>query len=143
MNDPALSSTITAIQTATSPVILISGVGLLLLTMTNRLGRAIDRARALSSGDGDPSPEVKDQIRVLLARARILRSAILCAVTGALSAGLLVILIFGMSVWGRNLSGLVSALFIFCMAAIIASLAFFMRDVNLSLAALKRKLKRS
>jgi hypothetical protein len=26
-------------------VILISGVGLLLLTMTNRLGRAIDRAR--------------------------------------------------------------------------------------------------
>jgi hypothetical protein len=33
------------LRDAIGPVILISGVGLLLLTMTNRLGRAIDRAR--------------------------------------------------------------------------------------------------
>ena len=32
------------IQTAVGPVILISGLGLLLLTMTNRLGRIIDRS---------------------------------------------------------------------------------------------------
>ena len=35
------------LQTAIGPMILISGLGLLLLTMTNRLGRIIDRSRAL------------------------------------------------------------------------------------------------
>ena len=33
------------LQVAIGPVILISGVGLLLLTLTNRYGRTIDRAR--------------------------------------------------------------------------------------------------
>jgi len=40
---------IPVLQTAIGPVILISGIGLLLLTMTNRLGRVIDRARGLSA----------------------------------------------------------------------------------------------
>jgi hypothetical protein len=35
------------LQLAVGPVILISGVGLLLLSFTNRLGRLIDRARLL------------------------------------------------------------------------------------------------
>ena len=36
------------LQMAVGPVILISGVGLLLLSMTNRLGRVIDRSRLLA-----------------------------------------------------------------------------------------------
>ena len=36
------------LQTAIGPVILISGVGLLLLSMTNRFGRIIDRSRILA-----------------------------------------------------------------------------------------------
>ena len=43
-----LSDIIPVLQVAIGPVILISGVGLLLLTMTNRLGRCIDRARQLA-----------------------------------------------------------------------------------------------
>jgi len=39
------SEIVPVLQTAISPVVLISGVGLLLLTMTNRLGRIVDRAR--------------------------------------------------------------------------------------------------
>ena len=42
-----LTELIPILQIAVGPVILISGVGLLLLSMTNRLGRAIDRARIL------------------------------------------------------------------------------------------------
>jgi hypothetical protein len=37
------------LRDAIGPVILISGVGLLLLTMTNRMRRAIDRARQLKN----------------------------------------------------------------------------------------------
>jgi hypothetical protein len=35
-------------QLAVGPVILISGVGLILLSMTNRFGRIIDRSRILT-----------------------------------------------------------------------------------------------
>jgi len=35
------------LQVAIGPVILISGVGLLLLTLSNRFGRAVDRSRLL------------------------------------------------------------------------------------------------
>jgi hypothetical protein len=139
MSSDLLTSTLTAIQTAVSPVILISGVGLLLLTMTNRLGRAIDRARALSSLS-DHTPETQAQIDVLVKRSRLLRSAILFAVGGALIAGMLVILIFLMVLSRNNLSGVVGACFILCVTCIVISLIYFMRDVNLSLAALFKKI---
>jgi hypothetical protein len=48
MSIPSLTEVISVLQTAIGPVILISGVRLLLLSMTNRLGRVIDRARVLS-----------------------------------------------------------------------------------------------
>jgi hypothetical protein len=38
---------IPVLQVAIGPVILISGVGLLLLTLTNRYGRTIDRSRQI------------------------------------------------------------------------------------------------
>jgi len=42
MDNPQL---ITALQTVISPVVLISGVGMLVLSMTNRFSHATDRAR--------------------------------------------------------------------------------------------------
>ncbi|MGA2854675.1 MAG: DUF2721 domain-containing protein, partial [Verrucomicrobiota bacterium] len=45
----SLEQIIPELRDAIGPVILISGVGLLLLTMTNRLGRAIDWARQLKA----------------------------------------------------------------------------------------------
>ena len=41
------------LQSCITPVALISGIGLLLLTITNRLGRTIDRTRQLVA-DLDP-----------------------------------------------------------------------------------------
>lgn len=137
----SFGNALSAIQTATSPVILISGVGLLLLTMTNRLGRAIDRARSLSSGGADVNPANEAQIAVLMKRARLLRKAILCAVGAALSAGILVIVIFLMMMWEKDLSTVLGVVFIFSMTSLISSLIYFMRDVNLSLAALRQKLR--
>jgi len=40
---------IPVLQTAIGPVALISGIGLLILSMTNRLGRVIDRGRSLAA----------------------------------------------------------------------------------------------
>jgi hypothetical protein len=43
-----MKDVIPLLQIAIGPVILISGVGLLLLSMTNRFGRIIDRSRILA-----------------------------------------------------------------------------------------------
>ena len=50
-----LHEIVPVLQVATGPVILISGIGLLLLTMTNRLGRTIDRARIFAGNCRDAS----------------------------------------------------------------------------------------
>jgi hypothetical protein len=42
-----LNELIPVLQVAIGPVILISGISLLLLTLTNRFGRTIDRSRQL------------------------------------------------------------------------------------------------
>lgn len=137
-----IEKTISVVQTAVSPVIMISGVGLLLLTMTNRLGRAIDRIRALSSGPSSEDATVRTQIDVLFTRARLLRNSILCAVGAALTSSLLVIVIFLMLLWGTDFGKPLSVLFILSMGFVSVSLVFFARDVHLSLSALEQKLRR-
>jgi hypothetical protein len=108
--------------------------------MTNRLGRAIDRIRALSSSSTADEPAVRAQVDVLLVRARLLRNSILCAVGGALSSSFLIMVIFWMLLNDMAFGGLVGALFILSMGFISASLVLFAMDVNLSLSALKKKL---
>jgi hypothetical protein len=132
------------LQTAIGPAILISGVGLLLLTMTNRLGRAIDRARLLASemrGSGDASREhLAVQLRILWRRARLIRLAILLASASALTAAVLIIVLFFTALWQLDSAWLIAALFVCCMASLAASLGVFIHDINQSLAALWREL---
>jgi hypothetical protein len=79
MELPSLAALIPVLQVAIGPVILISGVGLLLLSMTNRLGRAIDRARILReeirSKSSVDEQNIKEQLNILWHRADIIRKA--------------------------------------------------------------------
>ncbi|MEI6848387.1 MAG: DUF2721 domain-containing protein [Chlorobiaceae bacterium] len=129
------------LQTAIGPMILISGLGLLLLTMTNRLGRIIDRSRNLLGNIESSSPSRNDIIRqevtILWKRARYLRSAILLASITCLCGSLLIILLFLSALVHIDLPVLLSAIFIFSMLCLNFSLIFFGIDVNLSLEALK------
>jgi hypothetical protein len=135
---------IPVLQIAIGPTILISGVGLLLLTMTNRLGRAIDRARVLAReiSGADELERVKDeeQLRIIWNRARLLRLAIALASLSALSAAILIIALFFSALFRIENAWLVSALFIVCMLCLIGSLAVFIHDINQALAALKLEL---
>jgi hypothetical protein len=139
-----MDALIPTLQTAIGPVILISGVGLLLLTMTNRLGRAIDRARNLAArvphADQVERGLLSAQLRVLWRRARLIRTAIVLASVSALSAAVLVIVIFAASLSDISLFGLIVALFVVCLACLVLSLAVFIHDVNQSLAALSLEL---
>ncbi|NIM95874.1 MAG: DUF2721 domain-containing protein [Anaerolineales bacterium] len=95
---PSVTKLIPLLQVAIGPVILISGVGLLLLTMTNRYGRVIDRARIIDSqlpGLSDQQRTRKSaQLSVLWSRACMVRLAKTLASLSALSASLLVVVLF-------------------------------------------------
>ncbi|MFN0117340.1 MAG: DUF2721 domain-containing protein [Elusimicrobiota bacterium] len=131
---------ISALQTAIGPVILISGIGLLLLTMTNRLGRAIDRARLIATNNAKNNNDNQEQIKIIYLRARILRQAILLASTSALCAALLVIFIFVSVLMKIELGWLLGGIFILGMTSLIGALLLFIRDVNQALHALKLEL---
>jgi hypothetical protein len=139
-----LDQIIPVLQTAIGPMILISGVGMLLLNMTNRLGRTIDRSRQLTEllkkCDEEDRRRYKQQLEILWKRAKILQSAIALIATSALLAALLVIALFLAVLLRIEGAILLSVLFILCLTSLIAALAFFLRDINYTLHALALEL---
>jgi hypothetical protein len=122
-------------------VILISGVGLLLLSMTNRYGRIIDRsriiARDLRHENGIEQQRARAQVDILWRRAQLVRLAIALGATSVLLASLLVIVIFIGALTRLALAGLIVGLFSGCLLTLIGSLLAFIREINESLSALK------
>jgi hypothetical protein len=136
-----VSDLIPILQVAVGPVILISGVGLLILSMTNRLGRAIDRTRNLIGRyqESEPNTQVrlKKQLRVLWGRAKMLRMAIALSSASVLSAALLVISVFIAALWGIGRGWVIVGLFSVALISLILSLVLFIYDINQSLTALR------
>jgi hypothetical protein len=135
---------IPVLQVAIGPVILISGVGLLLLTLTNRYGRTIDRSRQLvrekrECAEADRH-RLEGQVEILYRRARLIRLSILLSGVSVLLASVLIIVLFLTALFKLEVGLLISLLFIACMVSLSGSLVAFIRDINLSLGALKLEL---
>jgi hypothetical protein len=128
------------LQLAVGPVILISGIGLILLSMTNRFGRLIDRSRILArehqKAEGTEKDLLLAQLRILSTRARITRAAIALASISVLLAALLIIGLFLGSLIRMSEVAILITLFVLCLSSLIASLILFIWDINLSLKAL-------
>lgn len=122
-------------------MILISGVGLLLLSMTNRLGRAIDRSRQLTeayrSGTETDRTRLKGQLDILWQRALLIRASIVWAALAVLLAALLMIFLFLSTLLNLRIEPVIAILFGACMVTVIVSMVYFIRDINLSLRALQ------
>ncbi len=136
---------IPVLQIAIGPVIVISGVGLLLLTLTNRLGRAVDRSRALGRerrevGQAD-GQHLSRQVSILYLRSRVLRLSIIMAAMSLLLVAVLIIVLFVTALARLEAGLLIVLLFICCMASLIVSLVAFIRDIQLSLHALSLELE--
>lgn len=141
----SMNELIPILQVAIGPVVLISGVGLLLLTMTNRLARVIDRSRLLSrelrqSTTTDPG-RVLSQLKIFSKRANIIQRAISLASLSLLLAAILVIVLFLATLLRWEVAWLISTIFILVMIALIGSLIDFIRDINQSLVALRLELQ--
>jgi hypothetical protein len=139
-----LSQLIPIMQTAVGPVILISGVGLLLLSLTNRFGRAVDRTRQLlREMRGAPAADQKrlaGQVENLYQRATLIQRAIIFCAISVLFAAVLIITLFIAALMKLELAIIISLLFIFCLVSLIVSLIAFIMDIRLSLLALKMEM---
>ena len=135
---------IPVLQVAIGPVILISGVGLLLLTLTNRYGRTIDRSRQIVREKRECAEadryRLEGQVEILYRRARVIRLSILLSGVSVLLASLLIIVLFLTALFKLEVGLLISLLFIACMVSLSGSLVAVIRDINLSLGALKLEL---
>lgn len=132
------SSVFDALPLAIGPVILVSACGLLLLTMTNRLGRAIDRSRLLVKETG---AEREVQLSILMHRARLIRSAILATSGCILLTSFLVLTLFASVFLPFRVGWIVALLFCGSLLSLISSLGFFIADIVLSLRAMELEIE--
>ena len=137
------------IQLAITPVILITGLGSLLLTMTNRLGRVVDRTRILAGqvrgahGNEREQTHIEAQLRIMYRRAGLVRSAVTMTSSSMVCSCLLVVVIFAKGATGVSLTWLIVTLFILSLGCLLVSLGYFLRDIQLSLTALGLEVDRA
>lgn len=136
-----LTELVPILQLAIGPVILISGVGLLLLTLTNRFGRMLDRSRTIGREIYGQTPaageaeNLNQQIAILHRRAGILRLSITLAAACVLFVGVLILGLFVAALWQLEIAGLLIAIFCAAILGLIGSMFAFLVDMNLSLKA--------
>jgi uncharacterized protein DUF2721 len=146
MDQPRIAELIPVLQVAIGPVILISGIGLLLLSMTNRFGRIIDRSRILAvtlrEGSAGERQRADAQVVILWRRAQLVRRAIALACVSLLLAAVLMMALFVATLARFEIAWLVVTLFVACLGALVGSLIAFIQEINESLIALRLDLRR-
>ena len=129
------------IQLAVAPVFLLSGIGIILTVLTNRLARVIDRARRLEeaarSASGEALKEQRGELLVMAQRARLMNRAITLSTGSALLVAVVVVLLFLSALLDFNATLPVAGLFILAMLCLIGALLLFLREVFLAIKALK------
>lgn len=132
-------------QSAISPLVLISGVGLILLSLTNRLARTIDRSRAMVSeiqnSDETDKENKKIQLRILVKRSYILKYSISAISFSILCSSLIIPVLLLMYIYNIDLSFVGKIFFLLSIIGIILSAVFLFADVSLTLKALEFEVK--
>ena len=142
-----LSSFLPIIQLAITPVILISGMGALMITLTNRMARIVDRTRVLAEAMPaallEDRPHLESQLDIMWRRALLLRRAVTSNGLSMLVSCLLVVAIFASAMLGWLLQVLMLVLFSASIFFLIASLVDFLRDIFVSLHPLHLQVERA
>ena len=147
MADVIPSSFLPVIQLAVTPVILLSGVGALMITLTNRMGRIVDRTRKLAEqvrgASTDERIHFDDQLRIMWRRAKLVRLAVTFAGLSMLLSCVLVMVIFVDASLHREFGLEMVVIFAMSVLCLIAALVAFLRDIWMSLWALRIEVQRA
>jgi Protein of unknown function (DUF2721) len=130
-----------AIQLAVAPVFLLSGIGAILVVMTNRLGRIIDRARVLEDRLENTRPELLASLRADLAilsrRAKLISLAITLCTTTALLVCTVIAMMFLSASLQFDATIPVVLLFIGAMLTFFLGLLWFLREIYVATVSLR------
>lgn len=130
-----------SMQASIAPCILISGLGLVLLSMTNRLGRSVDRIRTftaeLKTASAKEIPSMRAQIDIIYRRCRILQTAIGLVAVSMFFVSSIMLMLFSTLAFNIQLVAFIKIFFAASLGCFILALVFFFRDVCLSLDSLK------
>jgi hypothetical protein len=134
---PALSDIGHVIQLAIAPVFLLTAIGTVLNVLAGRLGRAVDRRRALVAAlprlEAGVADVARQEVAFEVRRIQLIYIAISMAVTSGLLVCILICLAFVDALLSVNLGKMIALLFILSMVALIGSLTVFLREIALSI----------
>lgn len=128
------------IQAMIAPAVMLSACGLILLTLTNRLGRIVDRIRRLEEElrgkpPGPRAESIRGQVGSLRQRARLARGATALLLI-AVACFVLTSLLLGATMARPDLSGAPALLFFLAgMTSILLAVTAFFFEVRISLRA--------
>tara|TARA_X000001036_G_scaffold407132_1_gene416366 strand:- start:489 stop:944 length:456 start_codon:yes stop_codon:yes gene_type:complete len=125
-----------AMQTAVTPVFLLTGIGALLNVMMSRLGRIKDRERLIYSlvhmASGEDYILVNEAMKKLTKRSILVSIGIWLATGSALFVCLVIIFMFLGAVTFVESNILIASLFIICMTLLATSLLALVYEVYLA-----------
>jgi len=140
-------SVVQILTASIAPVIVISGVGLLLLSISNRYGRAIDRVRKLARELAESDPEsarrrqLGDQLRLTNERAHILRRSMLYGSICIFFVSLTILSLFAEQLLGLQRDFMALPFFALCLISLVVSMYYSIRDITVSLSALELEVR--
>jgi hypothetical protein len=138
--EPSISVIAHIIQLSVAPVFLFAGIGAILMVMTNRLARIVDRARVIEarlSDEPDGAGPIHEEMLTLERRARNISLAIgLCTMTALLVSSVVAVLFLN-AFFSYNTSTAIAVMFIAAMLCLIAALILLLREVLLGTATLR------
>jgi hypothetical protein len=134
--EPHVSDIVRIIQLVVAPVFLLTAVSTLIVALNTRLGRAVDRRRALEDAmhtlEGREAEAARGELDQIQRRVRNVYLAILFAVVCALFVCLLILTAFVGGLVAKEMTRTISAFFILAVLALIVSLLSFLREIFLA-----------
>jgi hypothetical protein len=122
-----------SIQLAVAPVFLLTGLGTIISVLTTRLGRVIDRTRALmelrESADLKHKHKLDDELHVLVRRRGLVNRAIVAGTTAALLVCITIAVTFIGQLADVHVGPIIAGLFVLSMFAAIVALVLFLMEV--------------
>ena len=128
------------IQLAIAPVFLLTGVGTMLMVLTNRLARIIDRTRVLEDRlDAAHADHHMNELDVLYKRWRLINFAIALSTACGLLICLVIALLFLGDTTNLPLDRYIAALFVSAMISLIGAFVYLLREIFVASATLRSR----
>jgi hypothetical protein len=122
------------IQLAVAPVFMLTAVGTILAALNSRLGRAVDRRRALEEGLAGSMADdgARAELAQIARRIRYVYFSIVFSVLSGLFVCLLIAAAFVGAFVAADLTRMVAALFVLAVASLTVGLLLFLREIFLA-----------